>query len=208
MSLLPRLSFLIVMILGLTIGCAPHNEGERLMKEAQEKAMTNPIKESGPEVRTKEFSVAVDRTLSSHEYIERGTYVEVNPRIPRTISDTTRASAEETMVMFSFERSMRTNDILKIIVDNDCRPANLVELLAFGAKYPEFQNDHIVLALGEMVFDKTNTSPPHVGYNPVLMKISNKRVLQLAPNYFMTGGQDLRVPWENTCFAAVRNTSK
>ncbi len=87
--------------------------------------------------------------------------------------------------LFRFKSSLTTQEILAKMDAEGYRPAELFELLAFGAKYPGKQREFTIVALG--------TSVPRYGftYIPCLTGGTDHRYLET------TWGHEKNEPWEH-----------
>ena len=87
--------------------------------------------------------------------------------------------------LFRFKGSLTTQEILAKMDAEGYRPAELFELLAFGAKYPEKQRKFTIVALG------TSASRNGFTYIPCLTGGTDHRYLET------TWGHEKNEPWEH-----------
>ncbi|MFA4942506.1 MAG: hypothetical protein WC564_02605 [Patescibacteria group bacterium] len=76
--------------------------------------------------------------------------------------------------IFHFNRGISSEDVIKEMDEAEFRPATLMELLAFGAAYPELQKQYSIIALGSFWIDYDRRR-----YVPYLGKDSVDRRLDL-----------------------------
>lgn len=105
----------------------------------------------------------VDYDLSVSEYIDKGKYDGVGIR---EVTDWTGVEklGKQTVWVRLFLADQGENGTLKQMEAAGCRPANVIELLAFGAQYPEKQRDAGIVALGSKVVRLISRPAPRNAY--------------------------------------------
>ena len=97
------------------------------------------------------FKVVVDYTQSLADMISAGKYDWVNGDIiAENFPISGSGQAELNAELVHFNRIMESGDVLKELDKLGLRPANIAELLAFGAKYPDKQREFPIIALGSV----------------------------------------------------------
>jgi hypothetical protein len=121
------------------------------------------------------YPVAVNYDLSVEDAVKAGDYQAVNADInAQHFSWTRRGQAELDILLIRFEHRMSSEDVLHALEADGLRPAELPELLAFGAAHPEVQRKFSVVGLGSVWKDRK-------GYRnvPCLYEASEGRYLDL-----------------------------
>ncbi len=97
------------------------------------------------------YSISVNYNQSMEEAIRAGNYDWYNDDITSKHFPTERSGRHKVEVeLVHFGRDMSTNNVLAELDKCGLRPAELHELLAFGAKYPEIQRESPIIALGSV----------------------------------------------------------
>lgn len=97
------------------------------------------------------YSVSVDYGMSVEELIKLGLYDWANSDITSKHFPTQRTGKQEVVIeLIHFNRSIGSEEALRELDKMGYRPAELHELLAFGAKYPNIQREFPVIALGSV----------------------------------------------------------
>ena len=101
------------------------------------------------------FKVAVDYSQTIEQMIAAGHYDCVGSRINLNInsggfSTSRRGIQDVEIIIVSFDSSMKSEDILRALDKKSLRSAELPELLAFGAAYPQKQREFVIVALGSV----------------------------------------------------------
>lgn len=97
------------------------------------------------------FAIAVDYRQSLEKMIEAGQYARVNSDINSTAFPIKRGKTVEVETqLVGFDKTMSSEAVLTELDRMGLRAANIMELLAFGAKYPEEQKKNPVVALGSV----------------------------------------------------------
>lgn len=97
------------------------------------------------------FKIAVNYCMSLKDMISAGKYDGVNSDINDKNFPTEKHGHEEVETrLIHFDRNISTENAIKELDKMDLRPANLAELLAFGAKYPDEQRKFPIVALGSV----------------------------------------------------------
>ena len=95
------------------------------------------------------FAVTVDYGRSLKEAIQAGKYDWANDYITGENFPSIRSGVTEVeIVLVLFEPWTRPEAVLEEMTERGLRPAELQELLAFGAAYPDVQRKYPVLAIG------------------------------------------------------------
>lgn len=97
------------------------------------------------------FTTTVDCGMTLEQMIAAGNYDWVNPDITPErfpIKGTTRREEEPELVHFN--RDISSDDAIAELDKRNMEPADIVDLLAFGAKYPDIQRKFPVVALGSV----------------------------------------------------------
>jgi len=97
------------------------------------------------------FRVIIDYGKSLSEMVASGKYNWVNPDInAKNFSVEGTGKVEANIELIHFNRTMESDEVLRELDRMGYRPANLPELLAFGASYPEKQREFPIVALGSI----------------------------------------------------------
>ena len=99
------------------------------------------------------FKIAVNYCLSLKNTISAGKYDSVDPDINDKNFPIERHGHEEVEAkLVRFNRNIGSEDAIKELdkMKPSLRPANLAELLAFGAKFPDEQRKYPIVALGSV----------------------------------------------------------
>jgi len=121
------------------------------------------------------FPVTVNYDLAVEEAIRAGDYQAVHADInAKNFPSTRSGQAAVEIVLVRFEHRMKSENVLQELDKEGLRPAALLELLAFGAKYPDMQRKFSVAGLGSVWQDRK-------GYRnvPCLYEASEGRYLDL-----------------------------
>jgi hypothetical protein len=122
-----------------------------------------------------EFPLTVNYDLSAEAAIEAGAYQAVNEAITSKNFPSKRSGqAELAMVLVRFDHRMSSPDVVRELEQEGLRAAELSELLAFGASYPEVQRKFSVVGLGSVWRDRKG-----YGNVPCLYAASEGRYLDL-----------------------------
>ena len=119
------------------------------------------------------FPLTVDRVRSLQQMIEAGHYDYADPEIIEhhvPVNGTGVVTAAALLVRFN--RFISTETVLAELARLNLRPGDLIELLAFGAQYPEMQRKFSVLELASIWMNRD-------GYRNVatLSRTARERVL-------------------------------
>lgn len=121
------------------------------------------------------YSAIVDYNMSLADIIKVGKYDWVNDDITaKNFPITGSGKVEVSLELVHLNKSVSTEDVLAHMEANGLRPATLVELLAFGAKYPELQREFPICALGSSWVLRDGSR-----YVPYLGRDDSKRFLNL-----------------------------
>jgi hypothetical protein len=97
------------------------------------------------------YAIFVDYAISVEEMVKLGKYDWVNNDITtKNFSSKRVGKAEMEVELIHFDRSISSEEVLKEMEKMSYRAAELHELLAFGAKYPNVQREFPVIALGSV----------------------------------------------------------
>ena len=97
------------------------------------------------------FRLQVNYDLSVDAAIRDGKYDYVNGNITEKNFPTNRKGTTKLdIVLVHLDRNVSSEDAIKELDKLGLRPAELHELLAFGAKYPDEQRKHPIVALGSV----------------------------------------------------------
>lgn len=97
------------------------------------------------------YSARVDYNQTLTEMINVGKYDWVNSNITQEHFPIEGEAAQEVdLVLVHLNRWARTSEVEAEIKKQGLRPADLAELLAFGAKYPDVQKQFPIAALGSV----------------------------------------------------------
>jgi len=121
------------------------------------------------------FPVTVNYDLSVEEAINAGSFQAVHADInAKNFPSTRKGEAALDIVLVRFEHRMKSEEVLQDLDKEGLRAAELPELLAFGAKYPDVQRKFSVVGLGSVWQDRK-------GYRnvPCLYEASEGRYLDL-----------------------------
>jgi hypothetical protein len=101
------------------------------------------------------FPVTVNYDLSLEEAIAAGDYQAVNAEISaRNFSWKRTGKADAEIVLVRFDQRMTSENVIRGLDEEGLRAAELPELLAFGASYPEVQRKFSVVGLGSVWRDR------------------------------------------------------
>ncbi|MEE8131502.1 MAG: hypothetical protein V3T98_00400 [Candidatus Paceibacterota bacterium] len=121
------------------------------------------------------FIVTVNYDLSVEEAVKAGKYDSSNNNImTKNFSSNRRGKTEAEITLIHFDSCMESEDVIREIDKQGFRLAELLELLAFGAKYPDVQRDFPIVALGSAW-----QIPDGVRRMPCLGRVAGERVLDL-----------------------------
>ena len=97
------------------------------------------------------YPVSVDYSMSLGQMIALGKYDWTNSEVSsKHFPVNRRGTAKADIVLVQFDHAMKSEDVLRELDAQGLRPAELPELLAFGATYPEKQGEFPVVALGSV----------------------------------------------------------
>jgi hypothetical protein len=97
------------------------------------------------------FPLRVDYGRTIERLVEEGNYDWSHIDISSELFSTERkGSAEITIELLHFETRKNTDEVLMAITSNGLRPADIVEILTFGATYPEEQRQYPIVARGAL----------------------------------------------------------
>lgn len=121
------------------------------------------------------FPITIDYDLSMESLIEQGKYDIKNKDVnSENFKNTKRGKTNLIIRLMRFNKKITLKKVFEEIDNQGFRPAESMELLAFGIKYPEEYKKRAVLALGNLWhFYKEIFYAPCLSYD----EISNKRVL-------------------------------
>lgn len=103
------------------------------------------------------YPIHVNYDLSVEEAIEAGDYQAVNESITSaTFPSARHGQAELEINLVRFDRRITSEDVLRELDKEGLRAAELPELLAFGAAYPDVQRKFSVVGLGSVWQDRKN----------------------------------------------------
>ena len=101
------------------------------------------------------FPVSVNYDLTVEQAIEAGDFQAVSANITgRNFSWTRKGQANVEIVLVRFDHRMSSPDVVRELDDEDMRAAELPELLAFAAAYPDVQRKFSVVGLGSIWRDR------------------------------------------------------
>jgi len=151
---------------------------------------TVPEKQNAPTITT--YRVTVNYALTLEQMIQAGKYDAINPDITESnFPVNVRDNGEVKVHLVPFDCIMKTDDVLVELNKQGLRPAELPELLALGAQYPELQRRFPIVALGSVWQD-----PDRIRDVPCLYGRSSRRNLVLIHFHCGWGG--------SCCLLAVR----
>jgi len=123
---------------------------QKAVKRAEKKRAEKPKKRSFS-AKKKVFPVIVDYSKSLAEMIRAGNYDWVNSNITvKHFPIQGQGQVELDIELVHYDRAMSSEDVIHDLDQRGLRPATLLELLAFGAKYPEKQREFPIVALGSV----------------------------------------------------------
>lgn len=160
---------------------------ETTLKSLQEITNSKKEEEKADEPKTEKFPVTVNYDLSREKMNKAGKYEFVNENITeKNFPIENKGQVDTDLVLVHFGKSMSSNNVLKELEKLNLRPANLSELSAFGAKFPQKQREFPIIALGSVWDDSGD------GRNvPYLRKGASGRYLCLDDFGGGWGGNDL-----------------
>jgi hypothetical protein len=95
------------------------------------------------------FTISVNYDLSLEEMIRAGKYNRIDTSIKEKVAPLKKTGTIETELnLIRFGSNMSNAKIFKMFEKYNLRPANIHELLAFGAKYPNKQKIRPIVAIG------------------------------------------------------------
>lgn len=105
------------------------------------------------------YHVRVDYSQSLQEMVEAGRYGWVNPSITQeNFPIENKGTQEVDLVLVDPEKDVKTKEAEDEIKIRCLRPANIAELLAFGARYPDLRKKLSIVALGSVRVHSENIS--------------------------------------------------
>jgi hypothetical protein len=98
-----------------------------------------------------DYSKTVEQTIADGKYDWKNSDITVKnfPISPEMIGKKVDIAGR----LFHFDRNISSEDAIKEMDDDGCRPATLMELLALGAIHPELQREFPIIALGSVWHD-------------------------------------------------------
>jgi hypothetical protein len=121
------------------------------------------------------YPVVVNYDLSVEEAVEAGNYQAVNADITHEhFSWKQKGQIAAEIVLVRFEHRMTSQGVIDELENEGLRPAELPEILAFGAQYPEVQRKFSVVGLGSIWQDRKGSRNV-----PCLYEASEGRYLDL-----------------------------
>jgi hypothetical protein len=115
-------------------------EGRAVMRHCAELAVRMPAREV--------FPFSVDYSMSLAEMLQAGNYTEVAPLLTEKNIPVGTGEAEVEGILVSYDRETKQDAIWLDFDYYGLRAAQVPELLAFGARYPEEQLKSAIYALG------------------------------------------------------------
>lgn len=94
--------------------------------------------------------VTFDYNTSLAELVAAGNYDYVSPDITEEHFPVGQGQPDIETFLVHFHRAMSSENVVSEMQHHDLRPATMPELLAFGAQYPNSQDEFPILALGSM----------------------------------------------------------
>jgi hypothetical protein len=125
--------------------------------------------------KSEAYSVVVNYQVPVEDAILAGDYQAVNASITAANFPSRRSGiAQMDILLIHFDRRMISEEILQELDKAGLRPVELLELLAFGAAFPEVQRKFVIVGLGSIWTDRR-------GYRnvPCLYEASEGRYLDL-----------------------------
>ena len=105
------------------------------------------------EAKSNLFKIALNYCMSMKDMVSAGAYDVVNSDINDKNFQIEKHGHEEVETkLIHFDRNISSENAIKELdkMEPSLRPANLVEMLAFGAKYPDEQRKFPIVALGSV----------------------------------------------------------
>jgi len=97
------------------------------------------------------YPVTVNYDLPVEDAVKAGKYDWMNSNVSsKNFPSKRKGTAEEEIVLVHFNRKIDSDEAVRELGKMGLRPAELPELLAFGAKYPDVQREFPVVALGSI----------------------------------------------------------
>jgi hypothetical protein len=97
------------------------------------------------------FVVTVNYGLTTEDAIEAGNYDWKNNNITsKNFPSKRKGTVDIEIILVHFNHPIYSDEAIKKLDEQGLRSAELPELLAFGAKYPDIQRDFPVIALGSV----------------------------------------------------------
>lgn len=160
--------------------------------QALRRYLQNAIEGRFESVATNVFRVMINYDLSVEDAVKAGKYDwKDNNILSKNFPSKREGMIEAEIILVHFNCDMDSDDALRELNKQGLRPAELPELTAFGAKYPDVQRDFPIIALASVW-----QSPRGFRGVPYLCRDSGARFLSLF--WF-----DSR--WSSRCrFAALR----
>lgn len=115
------------------------------------------------------YPVEVDYDMELEELMNAGGYNDIHPDIQPSISWITESGKKDSvnLHLFPIGQPADTDGVRAMLKSKGLRPANLFEILVFGAKYQEVQWQCQVVALGSRWRNKNGDERvAYLGYNP------------------------------------------
>ena len=131
-------------------------------------------------VNNVDMQITINHDMSFDDMIRAGKYDEVHEHVTKSRFSHNRSVGKVvlTPVLWHLDRPIHTTDLYNELEDRQSRFGSCLELLAFGAAYPEFQRRYPIATLGSSWQVFYPNSYPRV---PFLGGDGSKRCVNLCP---------------------------
>ena len=107
---------------------------------------------------TNTFPVTVNYDIRVEDAIKAGRYNWTNVA-SENFPSKRKGTAEMEIILIHFNREIGSDEAIREFDKQGLRPVELLELLAFGAKYPDVQREFSVVALGSVCRIRVAAAP-------------------------------------------------
>lgn len=131
--------------------------------------------EKGFKIMDDSYHVTVNYDITIEEAVEKGEYdVSESLKILSCFQTEEKGEKDVTLKIISFDRKIKSKEVLAIISETNFRPANFRELLSLGENCPGMQRKNKIISLIPGIFSERGSECV-----PVLWGVSNIRCLNI-----------------------------
>jgi len=113
---------------------------------------------------------AIEVVGSINDQVKAGYYIASHESINDHNFTADRPDQMDVILKF-FDRTISTQEVLKLLGEEGLRPASMSELLAFGSRYPDAQIQYLIVALGAILRTPNGDSVGWLGNNQIGRKL-------------------------------------